>query len=77
MRKANSRSGNFGKAIGAILLALVFAVGGAVAGWYAHAQNWFGLREAPEGPSEEDGVSAGGGLIVEPEEENGIHIAAG
>ena len=75
MRKANSKSGNFGKAIGAILLALVFAVGGAVAGWYAHAQNWFGLS-ASEDPTDEGGTSAGGGLLVEPEEENGIHIAA-
>ena len=75
MKRVNSKSRNFGKAIGAILLALVFAVGGAVAGWYAHAQNWFGLCP-PEDPTDEGGTSAGGGLLVEPEEENGIHIAA-
>ena len=75
MKKVNSKSGSFGKAIGAILLALVFAVGGAVAGWYAHAQNWFGLSTS-EDPTDEGGTSAGGGLLVEPEEENGIHIAA-
>lgn len=75
MKRTNSKSRNFGKAIGAILLALVFAVGGAVAGWYAHAQNWFGLS-ASEDPTDEGGTSAGGGLLVEPEEENGIHIAA-
>ena len=75
MKNVKSKSGNFGKAIGAILLALVFAVGGAVAGWYAHAQNWFGLS-ASEDPTDEGGTSAGGGLLVEPEEENGIHIAA-
>lgn len=74
--KNQRRSGSFGKAVGAIVLAAVVAVGGAVAGWYAHAQDWFGLAEKTEGPSEEDGVSAGGGLLVEPEEENGIHIAA-
>lgn len=75
MKRVNSKSRNFGKAIGAILLALVFAVGGAVAGWYAHAQNWFGLSTS-EDPTDEGGTSAGGGLLVEPEEENGIHIAA-
>lgn len=75
MKRTNSKSRNFGKAIGAILLALVFAVGGAVAGWYAHAQDWFGLS-ASEDPTDEGGTSAGGGLLVEPEEENGIHIAA-
>lgn len=60
MKKVNSKSGSFGKAIGAILLALVFAVGGAVAGWYAHAQNWFGLTVKAN--AEETG-----GLVVTPD----------
>ncbi len=60
MKNVKSKSGNFGKAIGAILLALVFAVGGAVAGWYAHAQNWFGLTVKAN--AEETG-----GLVVTPD----------
>lgn len=60
MKQVKSKSGNFGKAIGAIVLALVFAVGGAVAGWYAHAQNWFGLTVKAN--AEETG-----GLVVTPD----------
>lgn len=56
MKNVKSKSGNFGKAIGAIVLAAVFAVGGAAAGWYAHEQDWFGLS-APEAPSEEDNIT--------------------
>lgn len=56
MKNVKSKSGNFGKAIGAIVLALVFAVGGAAAGWFAHAQNWFGLS-ASEDPTEEDKIT--------------------
>ena len=58
--KNQRRSGSFGKTIGAIVLAAVFAVGGAVAGWYAHAQNWFGLTVKAN--AEETG-----GLVVTPD----------
>lgn len=60
MKNVKSKSGNFGKAIGAIVLAAVFAVGGAVAGWYAHEQNWFGLTVKAN--AEETG-----GLVVTPD----------
>lgn len=60
MKRANSKSGSFGKTIGAIVLAAVFAVGGAVAGWYAHEQNWFGLTVKAN--AEETG-----GLVVTPD----------
>lgn len=60
MKQVKSKSGSFGKTIGAIVLAAVFAVGGAVAGWYAHAQNWFGLTVKAN--AEETG-----GLVVTPD----------
>lgn len=71
MRKANSKSGNFGKAIGAILLALVFAVGGAVAGWYAHAQNWFGIGEKTDEQTKDEA----NGMIVSGIEAHGLEVA--
>lgn len=71
MKKVNSKSGNFGKAIGAILLALVFAVGGAVAGWYAHAQNWFGIGEKT-GEQTKDEAN---GMIVSGIEAHGLEVA--
>ena len=64
MKQVKSKSGNFGRTIGAIVLALVFAVGGAVAGWYAHAQNWFGLTVKAN--AEETG-----GLVVTPDAPEG------
>ena len=69
--KNQKRSGNFGKAIGAILLAAVFAVGGAVAGWYAHEQDWFGLREA----TEEQKKDEANGMVVSGIEANGLEVA--
>lgn len=74
MKRNERKEKGIAGAILAFVLIIVIAVGGAVAGWYAHAQNWFGL--ALKEPSAADGVSAGGGLLVEPDEENGIRIAA-
>lgn len=71
MKKVNSKSGSFGKAIGAILLALVFAVGGAVAGWYAHAQNWFGIGEKTDEQTKDEA----NGMIVSGIEAHGLEVA--
>ena len=71
MKRANSKSRNFGKAIGAILLALVFAVGGAVAGWYAHAQNWFGIGEKTDEQTKDEA----NGMIVSGIEAHGLEVA--
>ena len=71
MKNVKSKSGNFGKAIGAILLALVFAVGGAVAGWYAHAQNWFGIGEKTDEQTKDEA----NGMVVSGIEANGLEVA--
>lgn len=71
MKRANSKSRNFGKAIGAILLALVFAVGGAVAGWFAHAQNWFGIGEKTDEQTKDEA----NGMIVSGIEAHGLEVA--
>ena len=69
--KNQRRSGSFGKAVGAIVLAAVFAVGGAVAGWYAHEQDWFGLAEKTEETKKDEA----NGMVVSGIEANGLEVA--
>lgn len=69
--KNQKRSGSFGKAISAIVLAAVFAVGGAVAGWYAHAQNWFGIGEKTDEQTKDEA----NGMIVSGIEAHGLEVA--
>ena len=69
--KNQKRRGSFGKAIGAIVLAAVFAVGGAVAGWYAHEQDWFGLAEKTEETKKDEA----NGMVVSGIEANGLEVA--
>lgn len=71
MKNVKSKSGNFGKAIGAIVLALVFAVGGAVAGWFAHAQDWFGIGEKTDEQTKDEA----NGMIVSGIEAHGLEVA--
>ena len=61
-------------AILAFVMIIAIAVGGAVAGWYAHAQNWFGIAAAE--PKQEVSTTGSGGLIVGESEGNGITITA-
>ncbi len=72
------------KVILTILLAAVLAFGGAVGGWFAHKDNWFGLTEKtekpedpkkdPDDPAHED--EKNGGLKMSEPTENGIALMA-
>lgn len=74
MKRNERKEKGIAGAILAFVLIIVIAVGGAVAGWYAHAQNWFGLAAAE--PKQEVSTTGSGGLIVGESEGNGITITA-
>ena len=57
------------KAVAAVVLALAVAAGAGVAGWYAHADNWFGTGEQKE-------TSETGGMIIGESEGGGIKVTS-
>ena len=65
------KSKNTAKAVGAVVLAAAMLVGGAVAGWYAHAQNWFGIGDKTDEQTKDEA----NGMIVSGIEAHGLEVA--